>query len=163
MSFLPEDFEVPPGFETEQFRVRPLTIHDVVLDYDAVMTNRDYLWSLFSECWSWPPEDLSIEQDMIDLAWHQKEGQLGRSFVYAVMTLEEDRMLGCVYLDPPSREDYDVELLYWVRRDHVDSGLDASVIGSVREWLADEWPFERIAMPGREIPWSDWLTLEDAT
>lgn len=37
-------------------------------------------WSRFGALWGWPAADLSIEQNIIDLAWHQKEFQL-RSFV----------------------------------------------------------------------------------
>jgi hypothetical protein len=44
MTVLPADFEVPELLETDRFRVRPLTIHDVVKDYDAVMTSREHLW-----------------------------------------------------------------------------------------------------------------------
>jgi hypothetical protein len=40
MRFLPSDFEVPELLETDRFRIRPLTIHDLVKDYDAVMTSR---------------------------------------------------------------------------------------------------------------------------
>ena len=46
MRFLPRDFEAPKGPERELFRLRPITIHDVVKDYDAVMSSvyeRDYL------------------------------------------------------------------------------------------------------------------------
>lgn len=39
MSFLPGDFEPPKLLETERFRLRPITIHDVVKDYEAVMTS----------------------------------------------------------------------------------------------------------------------------
>ena len=35
MGFVPDDFEVPELLEHERFRVRPLTVHDVVEDYDA--------------------------------------------------------------------------------------------------------------------------------
>jgi hypothetical protein len=35
MAFLPPDFEVPELLETDRFRIRPLTTHDVVKDYDA--------------------------------------------------------------------------------------------------------------------------------
>lgn len=76
MSFLPEGFEVPELLETVSFRIRTLTIHDVVKDYKAVMTNRKHLWELFGDAWGWPPEDLPLEQELIDLGWHQKEFQL---------------------------------------------------------------------------------------
>ena len=39
--FVPREFEVPTLLETERFRLRPLTIHDVVKDYEAVMTSAD--------------------------------------------------------------------------------------------------------------------------
>jgi hypothetical protein len=44
MRFLPPEFEVPELLETSRFRIRPLTIHDLVKDYDAVMTSREHLW-----------------------------------------------------------------------------------------------------------------------
>jgi hypothetical protein len=40
MGFAPSDFEVPELLEHERFRVRPLTVHDVVKDYDAEV----WLW-----------------------------------------------------------------------------------------------------------------------
>src|SRR6059058_2913749 len=106
MSFLPPDFE-PPLLETERFRLRSLTVHDVVKDYDAVMTSREHLWELFGEAWGWPPADLTLEEDLIDLGWHQKEFQRRSTFAYAVMNLDESRLLGCVYVDPPTKRGYD--------------------------------------------------------
>ena len=35
--WLPGDFEVPEGFETEEFVVRPIRIADAEMDYEAVM------------------------------------------------------------------------------------------------------------------------------
>jgi hypothetical protein len=46
MGFVPQDFEVPTSLETGAIRLRPITVHDVVRDYNAVMTNREHLWSL---------------------------------------------------------------------------------------------------------------------
>ena len=38
--FVPSDFKVPEKLETEKFRLRMLTVNDVVKDYDAVMTSK---------------------------------------------------------------------------------------------------------------------------
>jgi hypothetical protein len=65
MRFLPPDFDVPEPLETDRFRIRPLTIHDVVKDYDAVMTSREHLWDQFGQAWGWPSEDLTLEQDRL--------------------------------------------------------------------------------------------------
>src|SRR4029450_1255734 len=75
MPFLPSDFGVPELLEAGRFRLRPLTVHDVVKDYDAVMSSREHLWAQFGEAWGWPPADLTLEQDLIELGWHQEEFQ----------------------------------------------------------------------------------------
>ena len=103
MRFVPSEFEVPDLLEHDRFRLPPLTVHDLVKDYDAVMSPRDYLWDQFGQAWGWPRADLALEQDLIDLGWHQKEFQRRSSFAYAVMSPDETRLLGCVYVDPPRR------------------------------------------------------------
>lgn len=161
MSFLPDDFEVPTLLETETSRIRPLTIHDVAKDYDAVMANREHLWDLFGEAWGWPPEDLTLEQDLIDLGWHQKEGQIRSSFVYAAMSLDERRVLGCVYIDPPEKVGFDAEVYYWTRIDVSDTDLEGNLSEVVRSWISSEWPFGKVAYPGRDMTWEEYDALPD--
>ena len=160
MAFLPNEFTVPEFHETERFRLRSITVHDVVKDYDAVMSSRERLWQLFGEAWGWPPVDLSLEQDLIDLAWHQKEFQLRSSFDYAVMSLDEKRLLGCVYIDPSTKRCYDVEICYWIREDELEAGLEDVLRKTLQSWIKNSWPFERVAYPGREISWREWDELE---
>jgi len=96
-----DDFGVPAGLETQKFKLRMLTINDLVKDYDAVMSSVDHLRSSFSvnseSDW---PERLTLEDNLIDLGWHQREFTLRYSFAYTVMTPDEIRCLGCVYLNP---------------------------------------------------------------
>ncbi len=156
---IPRDMEVPCGVETERFRIRPLTIHDTVKDYDAVMTSVDYLRGCLFSSPGWPSPDLTLMQDMIDLAWHQKEGQLRRSFAFAVMSLDERVQLGCLYIDPPSKDGINAEVSMWVRASEADSGLDAELYETARRWVEDEWPFDRVAYPGREYTREEWDAL----
>jgi hypothetical protein len=162
MPFLPSDFEVPELLEAGRFRLRPLTVHHVVKDYDAVMTSREHLWERFGEVWGWPSADLTLEQDLIDLASHQKEFQRRSSFAYAAMSPDETRLLGCVYVDPPEKLGADAEVCLWVRADEEAGDLEAVLEAAVREWLTAEWPFETICWPGREISWDEWDALPDA-
>lgn len=161
VAFLPEGFEVPTLLETEAFRVRPITVHDVVKDYDAVMTNRKYLWDLFGEAWGWPPEDLTLEQDLVDLGWHQKEFQTRSSFDYAVMSPDEKRLLGCVYVDPPEKAGFDAEVYFWARPGGPEKDLEKSLEETTRSWISAAWPFERVAYPGRDVSWEEWRRLPD--
>jgi hypothetical protein len=161
MPLLPSEHPIPPGFERPGFRVRPITIHDVVKDYDAVMTSADRLRERFP-LWDWPSADLSLEDDLIDLAWHQKEAQLRRSFNYVVLSPDESRVLGCVYVDPPERQGADAEVTMWVRADEEGTGLEETLQGAVSEWITAEWPFERVRWPGRDISWEEWDRLPEA-
>jgi hypothetical protein len=63
--FVPKEFVVPATLETKQFRLRMLTVNDVVKDYDAVMTSVEHLKTVWPDG-SWP-EGLTFEQDLIDL------------------------------------------------------------------------------------------------
>jgi hypothetical protein len=157
--FVNPDLDVPRTLATPQFTVRPLHINDAVKDYDAVMTSRDRLLGVFGPDSTWPAEDLSLEQNIVDLGWHQKEFQRRSSFAYAVMSPDEERELGCVYLYPPSRPGFDVEVYVWVRADRDD--LDEPVYTAVREWIAGDWPFERPVFPGRSLTWGEWADLQD--
>ncbi|MCP4386775.1 MAG: GNAT family N-acetyltransferase, partial [Gammaproteobacteria bacterium] len=76
-----DDFEVPEVMETERIRLRPLTIHLAVKDYDAVMTSEKRLRTVHDPGGEWP-QGLTLEQNIIELGWHQSEFQLRTSFAY---------------------------------------------------------------------------------
>lgn len=153
------EFLVPARLESGRFVLRPLTLHDAVKDYDAVMTSRAELVGVFGPDTSWPEVDLSLEQDLIDLAWHQKEFQIGSSFAYTVVTPDESRVLGCAYLLPSLKLDFDCAVFYWVRSSERASGLEDALGLVLRRWLQERWPFRRPAFPGRDIAWADWSAL----
>ncbi len=159
-TFVPVSFSVPSGIETTNFKLRMLTINDLIKDYDAVMTSVDHLKGVFGLESSWP-EGVTLEQDLIDLGWHQKEFQLKRSFAYTLMNLDESRCLGCVYIEPSEKADYDARVILWVRQSELGSGLDDQLFATVKKWLSEKWPFTKPAFPGREITWQHWLSLAD--
>ena len=157
---VPDDFDVPLRLETERLRLRPLLTSDAVKDYDAVMTSAERLQTVFRPGGSWP-DGLTLEQNLKELAWHEIEFQKRRSFAYTVVSLDESRILGCLYLHPTGRGGHDVEVSLWVRASEAESGLDAHLYGTVRGWIAEAWPFENPAYPGRKIAWSDWAALPE--
>lgn len=151
---VPADFAVPETLETAEFRLRMLTVHDVVKDYDAVMSSVEHLATI------WPggkwPRGLTLEQNLIDLGWHQKEFQTRRSFAYTVVTPSESRVIGCVYLYPSPKPGYDAVAYLWARQSELANGLEGRLLAAVRDWLATKWPFEKVAFPGRDIDWDAW-------
>ena len=160
-SFVPKDFQVPATLETAEFRLRMLTIHDVVKDFEAVITSVDHLKTI------WPggkwPEGLTLEQNLIDLGWHQKEFQIRRSFAYTVVSLSEQRVLGCVYIEPTRKRGYDAEVYLWARQSVLANGLEDRLYETIQKWVNEEWPFQKAAFPGRGIDWDRWSKIEDGT
>jgi hypothetical protein len=137
-----EDFEVPTGLEHERFRLRKLTVDDVVKDFEAISSRVDHLGV------SQPPFVPTIELNLVDLGWHQKEFELRRSFAYTVVAPDESEVLGCVYLYPS--ESHDAQIKLWVRQSAWDDGLDPVLEATVREWVATRWPFERVTFAERD-------------
>lgn len=157
--FVPADFRVPEALETNEFRLRMLTVNDVVKDYDAVMTSVEHLKTVFPDS-DWP-EGLTLEQDLIDLGWHQKEFQMRRSFAYTVVTPSESMVTGCVYINPTSKRGYDAVVYLWARQSELGGGLETRLHTAVKEWVAKEWPFKSVAYPGREIGWDAWQAIPE--
>ena len=157
--FVPKEFKIPEKLETQEFRLRMLTVNDVVKDYDAVMTSVQHLRSI------WPggtwPEGLTFEQDLIDLGWHQKEFQRRTSFAYTVVTPSESKVVGCVYINPTPKHGYDAVVYLWARQSELEGGLESRLFSAVKTWLAKEWPFKKVAFPGRDIDWKEWAKIPD--
>lgn len=149
MSFVPRDFEVPVAVDGDGFRLRPLTIHDVVRDFDAVMSSREHLWRRFGTVWSWPKPDMTLEQNLIDLGWHHKEFQRRSSFAYTVVAPDDSRTMGCVYVYPPSEAGLDAEVWFWARQSELSRGLEDLLEAKLRYWLRAAWGFHALSLNGQ--------------
>jgi RimJ/RimL family protein N-acetyltransferase len=156
--FVPADFDVPEVFETERFRLRMLTVNDVVKDFDAVITSTEHLRKVWEGEW---PKGLTLEQNLIDLGWHQKEFQRRRSFAYTVVAHDESRVLGCVYLYPTRKKGYEAEVYYWARQSELASGLETELEVALKGWLAEKWPFKSAAFPGKDMSLAEWQAIEE--
>jgi hypothetical protein len=133
---VPTDFDVPAGLEHERFRLRMLTVDDVVADFDAVCSRVDH------EGVAQERFVTTVAENFVDLGWHQKEFELRRSFAYTVVAPDESEVLGCVYVYPS--ETVDARVLMWVRSSAFDAGIDPLLERAVRDWVATRWPFSRV-------------------
>ena len=158
--FVPRDFNIPQQLETHRLRLRMLKVSDVVKDYDAVMSSEEHLLRTkpFGPGQKWP-KNLTLEQNLIDLGWHQKEFQIRSTFAYTVMNLDESQCLGCIYIEPTTKLGCQAKVYLWVRQSEVATDLDEHLFQSVKTWLAEHWPFKKVAYPGREISWEEWRSL----
>lgn len=157
--FIPTVFKVPDTLQNDYFRIRMLSVNDVVKDYDAVMSSVEHLKAMYPTS-NWPSKDFTFEQNLIDLGWHQKEFQMRSSFAYTIVSIDENQVLGCLYINPITKEDYDASITMWVRASEVDNGLDSILFESVKKWILEDWPFKKVAYPGREISWEQWKQMK---
>ena len=67
MSFREQGIEPAEGFRGDGFIVRPLMPSDVVLDHEAVMSSREFLYD-WEQDPPYPPEDFSVADNLEDLA-----------------------------------------------------------------------------------------------
>jgi hypothetical protein len=145
--FVPDDFEIPSSLETEHFRLRMLSIDDVDKDYEAVIESRELLHRVFGGLW--PRPGFTIEENLADLERHQQEFLSRKAFAYTVVSLDERRVLGCVYINPSETTESDAVVVMWVRQSEYDRGLDEILFNEVRDWISSDWPFKKVDYPGR--------------
>lgn len=153
---LPSSVAVPERADGEGFHLRPLTVADAERDYEAVIESRDRLRETFGPGHEWPPADLTLEQNRIDVAWHHKEFQRRDAFTFAVVSPDESVELGCLYVQPTRVADYDAAVYFWVSEAGVERGLADAIEARIRAWVEQGWPLDRVAYPGRDIPWTEW-------
>jgi len=144
--FVPEDFQVPAVLETDQFRLRMLSVDDVEKDYEAVMESRERLFAIDG---SWPREGFTLEENLADLQRHQREFEERIAFAYTMVSLDESRVLGCVYINPVKHRSVDAWVYMWVRESEFKKGLDPILYQTVREWIEKDWPFNKVVYPRR--------------
>ncbi len=159
--FVAADFLVPQRIEQASFVLRPLTTADVEKDYEAVMSSKDSLRQIFRENGEWPAEHMTLQDNYRDLERHQTDFEQRQGFTYTVETPEGDTCLGCVYIYPCQRGDYDAQVYYWVRDSVKAHGVEAALDAFLRQWLREAWPFEQPVFPGRDVAWRAWEALKN--
>lgn len=146
---VPNSFSIPQSLKTDEFALKPLTVDNLIKDYDAVMSSVEHLQGLMGSDDGWPL-GLTIEENLIDLGWHQREFTLRHSFAYSVMSLDGELCLGCCYIYPSMKSEYQAQAFYWIRQEHLVNGLEARLRSKFKRWLETDWPFSRIEFPNRD-------------
>ena len=137
--FVPEDFAVPTTHSNDRLRLRMLSVEIAEKDYEAVVESRIRLRK--SSQPGWPREGFTLDENIADLERHEHEFSKREAFAYTVVTLDESRVLGCVYINPDNGK-HDAVVRLWVR-DSEQELLDL-LMDTVQAWVADAWPFTAV-------------------
>ncbi|HJZ04693.1 hypothetical protein A2634_03160 [Candidatus Amesbacteria bacterium RIFCSPHIGHO2_01_FULL_48_32] len=154
LTLVPRDFKVPERLDCPRFVIRKLCASDVYLDYMAVMSSVDIIKR--TRGGKWPTPALTFEDDLIDLAWHQREFEFKSSFAYTVVNKEGTECLGCLYFFKPGTrknppENADVDVSFWVTQKGYEVGLYPELYQVIKDWL-NEWPFKKPYWSNSELP-----------
>lgn len=153
MPFKNPEMRVPDVLRTVAFLLRPIQATDASLDYEAVMESRSYLRAW--EQTDWPRDDFTENENREDLAKLEKRHAAGETFTYTVMTPDETRCLGCLYIVPVDSTlftrsrvlsvngnrwpDRSAAVYFWVRKSELAGAMDRRLLDGVGPWLNNQW------------------------
>lgn len=137
--FVSEDFVVPRQYNNDRFRMRMLTAADTHKDYEAVMETQIRLREHSAH--GWPREGFTLEENTDDLRRHEREFFDREAFAYTVITPDESRVLGCIYINPGTTE-HDAVVRFWVRESERD--FEDCLLATLQAWMAEAWPFTNV-------------------
>jgi RimJ/RimL family protein N-acetyltransferase len=146
-SFVPPGFAAPRALATEQFRLEPLGPQHNDPDYEAWSSSVEHIHRTPGWETSRWPDDRTPADNLRDLQRHADDFEQRKGFTYTVLDPAGDEVVGCVYIYPARGDDHDAKVLSWVRASRAE--LDAPLWRAVTDWLADEWPFERVEYADR--------------
>jgi RimJ/RimL family protein N-acetyltransferase len=158
VSFGEQGIEPADGFAGDGFIVRPLVPSDVVLDYKAVMSSREFLYH-WEQDPPYPSEDFTVEDNLADLRQMDEAHRTGTRYTYTVMSTHETEVLGCIYFVPNDDRMYrtaevtshdgtdlssvDATVSFWVRVSTWQNGFERVLLDAILGWLRDGWSLER--------------------
>jgi hypothetical protein len=140
--FVPNDFDVPRRLETPEFVLEPLGPQHNERDYDAWTSSKEHIHATPGwEKSTWPRE-MTLDENRGDLERHANDFRNRAGFTYTVLDPAGGDVIGCVYIYPLRDGEEDARALSWVRASHAE--LDVPLWRAVSDWLAADWPFDRV-------------------
>jgi RimJ/RimL family protein N-acetyltransferase len=145
-AFVPAGFDPPTALVTDRFVLRPLGPQHNDADFEAWTSSVDHIRATpgFVDG-SWPRE-MTPAENLADLERHERDFGRRQGFTFTVLDPASGGVIGCVYIYPSTRSDRDADARSWVRASHAE--LDGPLRRAVADWLADEWPFQHVDVPG---------------
>lgn len=138
--FVPADFDVPRELRRDGFHLEPLGPQHNEADLAAWSSSIPHIRATPGfEASNWPDRVMTLEENRGDLERHARDFAERTGFTYTVMDDLSGTVIGCVYIYPSRDAGHDAHVRSWVRA--ADADRDAALHRTVRDWLADAWPF----------------------
>ena len=129
------DVDLPRSVAVGRFRLAPLSMAEVDEDFEAVTASASVLKGVFGD---WP-EGLTREENLIDLAWHDREFTLRRSFSWIARD-DLGHYLGCAYLFPDPGMRKQAEVATWIRDMPDRAAIHQDFVCALKAWFETVLP-----------------------
>ena len=135
---------VPPrSAELGAFRLTPLAPAFAEEDFEVVTGSARVLRGFFGTDW---PDGLTLEDNRIDLAWHEREFTAARSLAW-ILRDAAGAYLGCAYVYPSPGERLRGDIYLWLADTPDRIARLAAFRSELADWLAPWLP------PGARYDW----------
>lgn len=105
-----KNWNVPVEYMLGDVVLKALTINDLERDFNAIMESAaDIKAANPSSSW---PDGLTLDKNLIDLAWHQREFEARRSFAW-IIEAKDSTYLGCLYIYPSIEGKNTADVNWW--------------------------------------------------
>jgi hypothetical protein len=145
--FVPPDFVVPLRLETPQSVLEPLGPQHNDADYAAWSSSMEHIHATPGWEESKWPRRMTVDENRTDLERHASDFESRTGFTYTVLSSSGD-VIGCVYIYPSKKDNFDAQVLSWVRASEAE--LDAPLWRAVSDWVESDWPFEKVEYATRD-------------
>jgi hypothetical protein len=164
MPFVSNDYVPPTTYHFDQFLLEVLSPKFATQDFAAITASADDIRYVFGPTNEWPSGQMNFAENLADLTRHEKEFTDRKAFAYAILSSDEKRYLGCIYIKPIKSkiEDdlrkslYDAQVFFWLDSVVKTSDLVQSILTRLQIWLQEAWPFKAVVFPGQTIGWEEW-------
>jgi len=131
------DWTIPTDHQLGSFVLKALTVDDVTRDFDAVMESAADIKAA-NPASVWPHDGMTLDENLIDLAWHQKEFETRRSFAWIIENLSGD-YIGCAYVYPSIIGELAADVAWWWRTGALVDRQEFKT--RLMDWLeGSDWP-----------------------
>jgi|LakMenEpi03Aug12_release.lakeMendotaPanAssembly.Ray.scaffolds.fasta_scaffold74846_6 hypothetical protein len=145
-SKIPTDF-VLPDWNSPQYYARKLKASDCYQDYTSVLESIDIIKE--TRGGDWNVDNMNLEENLIDLAYHQRQSEYNQAFVYAIFTPDKNEYIGCFYIYPIGfraeitelTKNYDADISFWISKKFYTKDFYFQFWSDLQMFLKKNYPF----------------------
>jgi hypothetical protein len=146
-SKIPEGF-IMPQWENDKYFARMLKMSDCYIDYINVMDSMEVIPEARGGI-DWPTPDLTIEDNLISLGYHQRQSEYNQGFSYIVFTRDTNEYFGCFYIYPmgfrtpvnDENTNFDADISFWITKKFYSKDLYFNFWEDLQVFIKENYPF----------------------